>query len=262
MARAPVAAKGGERLQKYLARAGVSSRRRAEELIRAGRVAVNGQIITTLGYRLDPETAQVTVDGRRLAGPSRPRVVVLNKPTGYVTTMADPQGRRRVIDLLPPELGRLFPVGRLDYDTSGLLLLTNDGELAHRLLHPRYKVPKIYRATVAGALTAAALVRLEAGVELDGRSAQATDLKLRKVTPERSVVELTLWEGRYHQVKRMLAQVGHPVLKLKRLAYGPVRLGRLPRGAWRELTPQEISRLWAAVSAPVVAAKDEVDGKF
>lgn len=239
-------ARGGERLQKFLARAGVASRRRAEDLIRAGRVAVDGQVVTTPGYKVEPETARVTVDGQPVILPSRPVVIMLNKPSGYVTTLADPKGRRRVVDLLPPELGRLFPVGRLDYDTTGLLLLTNDGELAHRLMHPRYKVPKTYRATVAGAVTPTDLHQLEEGLELDGRPARATKVRLLKVTPDRSVLELTIHEGRYHQVKRMLAQLGYPVLKLKRLAYGPLKLRGLPLGRWRELTPAEIRRLRAA----------------
>lgn len=252
-------AKGGERLQKFLARAGIASRRRAEDLIRAGRVAVDGQVVTTLGYCLDPARARVTVDGQPVFLPARSVVIMLHKPSGYVTTLADPQGRRRVVDLLPPELGRLFPVGRLDYDTTGLLLLTNDGELAHRLMHPRYKVAKTYRATVAGSLTPEVLTRLAQGVDLDGRLARATDLRLVKVTSTRSVVELTIHEGRYHQVKKMLAQVGFPVLKLKRLAYGPLKLGGLSLGRWRELTSTEIQRLWAASGGVPGSDKEDYD---
>jgi len=236
-----------ERLQKFLARAGVASRRRGEELIRQGRVQVDGQVVTTLGACIDPAVAQVTVDGQPVMAPSRLRTVLLHKPVGYVTTMADPQGRRRVTDLLATESERLFPIGRLDYDASGLLLLTNDGELAHRLMHPRYKVPKTYRVTVAGCFTAAAQQRLLEGVRLDRRPAAAGMVRRLKTGPGQSVLEMTIGEGRYHQVKRMLAQVGYRVIKLKRIAYGPLRLGRLAPGAWRELTPQEIEALYRAV---------------
>ncbi len=232
-----------ERLQKFLARAGIASRRRAEDLIRAGRVEVDGQVVTAVGVCIDPATAQVAVDGRRVQPPARLRTIMLHKPVGYVTTMADPQGRRQVTDLLADQPERLFPVGRLDYDASGLLLLTNDGELAHRLMHPRYKVAKTYRVTVGGQIDAAAKARLLAGVELDGRPAVAEKLRILQAGPERSVLELTIREGRYHQVKRMLARVGLPVLRLKRIAYGPLRLGRLGPGAWRDLREPELQAL-------------------
>lgn len=237
-----------ERLQKYLARAGVASRRQGEELIRTGRVSVDGRIVTTLGQLIDSEKAEVMVDGRKVLPPPHCRTIVLNKPYGCVTTMADPQGRRKVIDLLPGQEERLYPVGRLDYDATGLLLLTNDGELAHRLMHPRYKVAKTYRATVAGQFSPAARRRLREGITLDGRLTIPEQVRLVKTSSERSVLELTIREGRYHLVKRLCAAVGCPVLKLKRIAYGPLRLGRLALGTWRELTQEEVRRLKEAVN--------------
>jgi 23S rRNA pseudouridine2605 synthase len=237
-----------ERLHKFLARAGIASRRQAEKLILAGRVGVDGQVVDTVGRRIDPEKVRVTVDGRPVRLPTRVRTVMLHKPAGYVTTMADPQGRRKVTDLLVDQGERLFPVGRLDYDATGLLLLTNDGELAHRLMHPRYKVPKTYRVTVAGQFAPAARKRLLAGVVLDGRLAVPEQVRLVKVTSDRSVLEMTIREGRYHQVKRMCTQVGYQVLKLKRIAYGPLHLGRLGPGAWRELSQEERRDLETAVS--------------
>jgi len=232
-----------ERLHKFLARAGICSRRQAEKLIEAGRVRVDGQAVATPGALIDPEKAEITVDGKKVARPGRRRTLMLHKPAGYVTTMADPQGRRTITELVSSQAERLFPIGRLDYDATGLLLLTNDGELAQGLMHPRFKVPKTYRVTVVGQFSPEARQRLQAGIDLDGRPAVAEKVRVLKTTPDRSVLELTIREGRYHQVKRMCAQVGHPVLKLKRLAYGPLHLGHLPSGAWRELDPAEVQLL-------------------
>lgn len=235
-----------ERLHKFLARAGVASRRQGEILIREGRVKVDGLVVDTVGVCIDPEKVQVTVDGRPVLPPAQVRTVMLHKPAGYVSTMADPQGRRKVTDLLAGQEERLFPIGRLDYDATGLLLLTNDGELANRLMHPRYKVPKTYRVTVAGQFDQAARKRLLAGVVLDGRPTIPVQVQVLKISPDRSVLEMTIREGRYHQVKRMCTQVGHPVLKLKRIAYGPLRLGRLGPGAWRDLSREELHDLEGA----------------
>jgi 23S rRNA pseudouridine2605 synthase len=235
-----------ERLHKFLARAGIASRRQAEKLILEGRVEVDGRVVDTLGFCIDSEKVRVVVDGRPVRLPTRVRTVMLNKPGGYVTTMADPQGRRKVTDLLADQGERLFPVGRLDYDATGLLLLTNDGELAHRLMHPRYKVSKTYRVTVAGQFDPAVRKRLLAGVVLDGRLAVPEQVRIVKVAPDRSVLEMTIREGRYHQVKRMCTQVGHQVLKLKRIAYGPLHLGRLGPGSWRELSREELQDLETA----------------
>lgn len=236
-----------ERLQKYLARCGVASRREAEELIRAGRVRVNGVVVTALGSKVDPDRDRVQVDGRRVE-PAPPVTLMLHKPSGYVSSTRDPQGRRVVTDLVPKEFGRLYPVGRLDYDATGLMLLTNDGELAQRLMHPRYQVPRTYRVTVAGEMSDETLRELAGGVELEGRPV-STMVTLIKRENQRTVLELTVWEGRYHLVKRLLEGVGHPVLKLKRIAFGPLRLGRLKRGAFRPLTKGELINLMGTARA-------------
>ena len=235
-----------ERLQKFLSRAGVASRRRAEELIREGKVRVNGRVVTELGVKIDPDKDRVQVEGRRVGVPQPPVTLMLHKPHGCVSTTRDPQGRRTVMDLVPRDYGRLYPVGRLDYDATGLMLLTNDGELAQRLTHPRYQVPRTYRVTVAGEVEDKALERLAGGIDLDGRPV-STEVKLLKKGSGKTVLEITVWEGRYHLIKRLLEDVGYPVLKLKRTAFGPLRLGRLARGAWRPLSRQEQVNLQVTV---------------
>jgi 23S rRNA pseudouridine2605 synthase len=227
------------RLNAWLARAGVASRRRAGELIKDGRVTVNGEpgrLNTFVGAR-----DRVELDGRPLA--KQPLAyVLLHKPPGVVTTVRDPQGRPTVVALVDHP-ARIVPVGRLDADTTGALLLTNDGELAHRLAHPRYEVDKVYIAEVEGDPSAEALAHLEHGIELDdGRTAPA---RARRLGPGR--VELTVHEGRKHQVKRMLAAVGYPVRRLHRSRYGPLAVGNLEPGQWRELTRAEVGALRAAV---------------
>ena len=231
-----------ERLQKYLSGVGVASRRAAEELIKAGRVSVNGKVVTEMGTKIDGERDVVRLDGRRLKAAPPPLTLMLHKPYGYVTTTLDPQGRRVVMELLPQGSPRLYPVGRLDYDATGLLLLTNEGELAQRLTHPSYQVPRTYRVTVSGEVAAETLKRLAGGLELDGRVVKVA-VQSRKRETEKSVLELTVWEGRYHLIKRLMEQVGHPVLKLKRIALGSLRLGRLPRGTCRRLTLEEMADL-------------------
>jgi 23S rRNA pseudouridine2605 synthase len=235
-----------ERLQKFLARAGVASRRAAEEFIRAGRVAVNGQVVTVMGVKVDPGRDVIKVDGRLVRVTAAPRTIMLHKPSGYVCTTRDPQGRRVVTELLGPNADRLYPVGRLDYDATGLLLFTNDGELAYRLTHPSYLVPRTYRVTVAGEVSRETLTQLAAGVDLDGRIIYP-EVYVNKRQPEKTVLEVTVHEGRYHLIKRLLEQVGHPVMKLKRLAFGPLKLEGLPRGAFRELSRRELSALKAKV---------------
>jgi 23S rRNA pseudouridine2605 synthase len=228
------------RLNAFLARAGVASRRRADELIKAGRVTVNGepgQLNTVVGKR-----DRVQVDGKEVAR-QRLAYVLLHKPAGVVTTARDPQGRPTVVELVPPE-PRVVPVGRLDADTTGALLLTNDGQLAHRLAHPRYGVEKTYEAEVEGDPAEDALQRLRDGLDLeDGRTAPARACRLG---PGR--VELVLHEGRKHQVKRMLAAVGHPVLRLHRVAYAGLTLEGLEPGEWRELETPEVEHLRHAVN--------------
>jgi 23S rRNA pseudouridine2605 synthase len=225
------------RLNAYLARAGVASRRRAEELIRAGRVSVNGREagLTTFVGRGD----RVEVDGRAVE-PEPLTYVLLHKPAGVVTTARDPQGRPTVVGLVAHER-RVVPVGRLDADTTGALLLSNDGPLAHRLMHPRYEVDKVYEAEVEGEVSEDELAWLAAGVELDdGLTAPA---EARLLAPSR--VELTIHEGRKHQVKRMLAAVGHPVIRLHRRSYAGLELVGLEPGEWRELSPDEVAALRA-----------------
>ena len=234
------------RLNAFLARAGVASRRRADELIKAGRVTVNGepgQLNTVVGAR-----DRVEVDGKAVER-QRLRYVLLHKPAGVVTTARDPQGRPTVVELVPRE-PRVVPVGRLDADTTGALLLTNDGQLAHRLAHPRYGVEKTYVAEVEGDPDEDALRRLREGIELeDGRTAPA---RARRLGPGR--VELVLHEGRKHQVKRMLAAVGHPVTRLHRSAYAGLTLEGLEPGACRELEPSEVEQLRARCEHPVTGA--------
>jgi 23S rRNA pseudouridine2605 synthase len=228
------------RLAKHLAHAGVASRRAAERLIEQGRVSVDGAVVTDPARDVSGGEA-IAVDGAPLgAPPPGRRVIALHKPAGVVSTARDTHGRRTVVDLVPTAGARLYPVGRLDADTTGLILLTDDGDLAHRLTHPRFEVPKTYRARVARPpVREPALRALREGVELDdGRTAPA---RVRRLEPD--LLELTLREGRKRQVKRMCEAVGHPVLELQRVAFGPLRLGDLEPGAHRELTPAEVERL-------------------
>ena len=238
---------GGVRLQKVLAAAGVGSRRHCEELIGAGRVEVDGQVVRRFGARVDPEHQVIKVDGKRI--PSRQDVVylVFNKPRGVLTAMSDDRGRKTIEDFLGDRAERLFHVGRLDYDTEGLMLLTNDGELAHRLAHPSYEVAKTYWAEVPGPVPRDLGRRLQAGVELEDGVAVADKFRVLEQSRNRAMVEITLHEGRKHIVRRMLAEVGHPVSRLLRTTVGPVKLGSLRPGATRELTVNEIGELYAAV---------------
>ncbi|MGH3405937.1 MAG: pseudouridine synthase [Streptosporangiaceae bacterium] len=238
---------GGVRLQKVLAAAGVGSRRHCEEMIGEGRVEVDGEIVRRYGARVDPERQIIRVDGRRIAASEKLVYVALNKPAGVLTTMSDPRGRRTIADLLGDRAERLFHVGRLDYDTEGLMLLMNDGELAHRLAHPRYGVLKTYLADVPGPLPRDLGRRLMAGVELDDGLATADKFRVVERAGSRALVEVTLHEGRKHIVRRMLAAVGYPVRRLVRTQVGPVALGSLRPGATRRLTPKEIGDLYAAV---------------
>lgn len=234
----------GERLQKVLARVGLGSRRTCEELIADGRVTVNG-VVAVLGRRIDPAVDHVAVDGVPLG--TRPDLVhyLLNKPAGVITTAHDPQGRPTVVDLVPAE-PRVFPVGRLDEDTEGLLVLTNDGELTHRMTHPSYGLEKEYLAHVEGRPDRGALRRLREGIELeDGITAPA-----RASLVEPSVLRLVIHEGRNRQVRRMCAAVGHPVVRLVRVRIGPLLDRRLPPGAWRPLTTEEVRSLERAVQPP------------
>jgi 23S rRNA pseudouridine2605 synthase len=232
------------RLAKFLAHAGVASRRAAEGLIAAGRVSVGGELVTDPARDVD-ECSGVALDGRPLAGPEQRVVYALHKPVGVVSTARDTHGRPTVVQLVPARGARLYPVGRLDRDSSGLMLLTNDGELANRLSHPRYEVPKTYRARLGGgAIAGADLERLRRGVELeDGLTAPA---RVRRVgRAEANLIELTIHEGRNRQVRRMCEAVGHPVLELVRTGFGPLALSGLAPGAHRRLGENEVERLRA-----------------
>ncbi|MEQ1759462.1 MAG: pseudouridine synthase [Vicinamibacterales bacterium] len=242
---------GAERLQKILSRAGVASRRTAETLITQGRVHVNGVVVTALGSKADPGRDEIKVDGRRLPAAQRKRYILLNKPVGYVSTRSDPQRRPTVLDLVPGVSEYVYPVGRLDYDTEGLLVLTNDGDLAAALTHPRHEVPRTYEARVAGMPDEQALHALRNGIPLDGmRTLPAEAILLNSGRREAAgVVRLTIREGRNRQVRRMCEAVGHPVQSLKRTQFGPLSDRRLRPGAWRELTLDEVTALRKSTKA-------------
>jgi 23S rRNA pseudouridine2605 synthase len=232
------------RLAKFLAHAGIASRRAAEDIIRAGRVTVGEEVVTDPACDVDGQSG-VAVDGEPVRAPREHIVYAVHKPAGVVSTVKDTHGRPTVVALAPKGAGRLYPVGRLDADTTGLILLTNDGELANRLTHPRYEVPKTYRAKVKGRPTNEDLQRLRDGIELDdGRTAPA---KARRAGDE---IELVIHEGRKRQVRRMLEAVGHPVVELRRVAFGPLTLGALKPGQARRLTAKEVAELKSARSAP------------
>ena len=237
------------RLQRFLAQAGLASRRASEEIILSGRVAVNGKIVRVLGTRVEPSD-RVELDGCPVVA-QRKEILALHKPIGIVTTMRDPEGRKTVGDLLRelrgPAASRLVPVGRLDYATAGLLLVTNDGDLAHALTHPRFGVDKVYRVTLRGRLDSDAVQSLREGIFLDGRRTTAARMRVVATTAERSVIDLTIHEGRYRQVRRMFEAMGHRVLALVRLRFGPVALGSLAPGRLRELSPSERKALDALV---------------
>jgi 23S rRNA pseudouridine2605 synthase len=233
----------GERLQKVLAASGIASRRACEELMSAGRVEVDGEVVTRLGTRVDPERSVIRVDGERIPSASAHAYLVLNKPRGVVSTMSDPQGRRTLSEHVAARPERLFHVGRLDTDTEGLILLTNDGEFAHRMAHPSYGVLKTYVAQVAGPVSSTLGRDLLAGVDLDDGVVQVDGFRVLEKAGRRALVEIVLHEGRKHIVRRLLAHVGHPVQRLARTAIGPVRIGGLRPGEHRELTVQELGSL-------------------
>ncbi|RMH34630.1 MAG: rRNA pseudouridine synthase [Nitrospirae bacterium] len=233
------------RLQKVIAQSGLTSRRKAEALIVAGRVTVNGRVVTELGIRIDPTRDHVKVDGRHIKPPQPDTFLMLNKPAGYLSTMSDPLDRPTIADLIVTRGVRIFPVGRLDYDSEGLLLLTNNGAIAHACLHPRYHVAKTYEVKIKGILTDEEIAQLEKGVVLDdGPTEPARVRKLHKAEAN-SWIEMTIYEGRKHQVKRMLEAIGHPVIKLRRTKFGPLSLGTLPVGHSRYLTDAEANALRA-----------------
>lgn len=231
------------RLQKYLSQAGIASRRASEALIQAGRVEVNGETVRELGTKVDPEHDRVRVDGRP-AKPARTAWIGFHKPRGAVCTRKDPQGRTTIYDLLPDELRALFTVGRLDADSEGLLLLTNDGDVANRMLHPRYGMEREYEVVVHGIPEVGAVERLTSGVMLeDGRARAERAELLESAAPGRGRLRIILKEGRKREVRRMLDAIGHRVERLRRIRYGPIRLGELRSGEWRVLDEEEIAAL-------------------
>jgi 23S rRNA pseudouridine2605 synthase len=243
------------RLQKMIAGTGLSSRRKAEMLIATGRVTVNGKVVTELGTKVDPERDHVKVDGKHLVGAQPFVYLILNKPKNVMSTLDDPGGRDTVKDFLHGVSVRVFPVGRLDFDSEGLMLLTNNGDLAQALLHPRYHVPKTYLIKVKQVLNDEAIARLQQGVELeDGMTSPAVVKKVKKAA-QNSWLEVTIREGRKHQVKRMLEAVGHPVIKLMRIRMGPLSLGNLTPGEFRFLTDREANALRELVDQRVTAVE-------
>ena len=244
-----------ERLQKLLARARIASRRAAEQLIVAGRVTVNGTVVIELGAKADPARDDVRVDGERLGHP-RAQVLLLHKPPGVVTTLSDPEGRPTVRHYLPARFERVFPVGRLDFNSSGLLLLTNDGELAARLLHPRYRIPRTYRVKIHGHPTPAALGRLRRGVKLDDGVTGPAQVDVERTSPSKAWLRFTIREGRQREIRRMCEAVGYRVDRLVRIHFGPIELGRLEPGDWRPLRDEEVEALRAAVGLAARVDRD------
>ena len=232
----------GIRLNKYLAQAGVASRRYADLLIARGKVRVNGKMVRELGT-IVALTDRVDVSGTPVSVRDEPTYLVLHKPIGVMTTMRDPQGRRTIVDLLPKNIPRVVPVGRLDFDTAGVLLMTNDGELANRLLHPRFGVEKTYRAGISGRLSPEDIKRLNEGVAADTFKASGAKVRVVSVRAGYSVVDITVHEGRNRQVRKMFEALGHPVQTLVRLRFGPISLGDLGLGHVRSLTPRELASL-------------------
>lgn len=233
-----------ERLQKILAKAGIASRRGAEQMIREGRVQINGQIVTELGRKADLSIDLITCNGKPI-GAEQKMYVLLNKPAGYVTTLSDPQGRPIVSELVAQIPFRLFPVGRLDLETEGALLLTNDGDLSNAVLHPRFEVNKTYEALVAGSPSLENLHRLEQGIEVDGIMTRPAGIKVLQRRKTSTLVEVIIHEGKKRQVRKMFQAVNHRVIHLKRTAYGDLRLGNLPIGKYRILTQNDLKKIFS-----------------
>lgn len=241
-------AKGEERLQKVLAHAGVASRRASEEIIAQGRVTVNGQVVTVLGYKVDPQRDVIAVDGQRLDRPAeKPVYIMLNKPTGVLSTASDEHGRRTVLDLVNVE-ERIYPVGRLDYQSEGLILLTNDGALAEKLTHPRSHVEKEYQVLINGKPTNHTLSRWrQGGLEVEGQPTGQAVVERLEAEGNHTWLKIILTEGRKRQIREVAQALGHPVLRLERVRIGPLKLGHLKPGKWRHLNPVEVEQLKRSV---------------
>ncbi|MEA5094360.1 MAG: pseudouridine synthase [Sedimentibacter saalensis] len=231
-----------ERLQKYIARCGISSRRKAEDLILNGCVKVNGIVVTELGTKINPEKDVVLVDNKKISETEGFIYIKLYKPEGYVTTVKDQFGRKTVIDLVDIT-ERIYPIGRLDYNTSGLLLLTNDGDLANKLMHPKYHIYKTYIAEVEGRMSDEAVMRLKSGVKIEDYKTAPAIVNIVKISSNSSIVQVRIYEGKNRQVRKMLDAVGHPVRTLKRISFGKINLGDLKPGAWVHLNEEEIKFL-------------------
>ncbi len=233
------------RLQKYLAQSGIASRRKAEEMIRDGRVRVDGRIVTEMGLKIDPDSQYVQCDNKKVGPLEQPLVyILLNKPRGYLTTLSDPQGRPIVTSLLNNISTRVFPVGRLDLDTEGALILTNDGELAQKILHPSHETTKSYEALVQGIPAKSKIKTLETGIELEGRKTWPAQISLIKRKEQNTLFRITIHEGRKRQIRKMFQAVGHPVIALKRVAYGKLALGSLKIGSYRFLSTKELEKIF------------------
>jgi len=233
-----------ERLQKILARAGIASRRKAEELIREGKVRVDGIVVTEMGIRVNPETQKIECDSRLVVAPEKKVYILLHKPAGFLSTVHDPQGRPIITDLLPDIKERIYPVGRLDLTTEGALLLTNDGELAQEILHPSREVNKTYVARVKGRPSSEKLTALSKGIDLDGRKTWPAELTVLENEQQATTIKIVIHEGRKRQVRKMFEAVGHPVLQLTRIAYGQLELGALKPGKYRFLSPRDIKMIF------------------
>lgn len=231
------------RLNKFLSQSGVASRREADKLIVEGRIAVNNEVVQTLGAKIDDEKDVVTVDGKRIRSDNQFQYLILNKPAGYLVTLKDPLRRPTILDLIPNLKSRVFPVGRLDFESEGLLLLTNDGELAYRLMHPRYGIKKVYLANVKNVPERSRLQILEKGIRIDGKKTAPAKVRLLKPGSKSALIRIELTEGRKREVRRMFEAIGHPVRELTRIQFAGLNLKNLKRGHWRHLTSSEIVQL-------------------
>jgi len=231
------------RLNRYISASGVASRRKAESIIRAGRIGVNGEIITDPANNINPERDKITLDGSHLVINSQKRYYILNKPTGVIVSIGDTHGRATVIDLMDEETKSVFPVGRLDKNTSGVLLLTDDGDLAHRLTHPSFGVKKVYRAEVAGKINEKDIQKIREGLTLDDGPTAPAEMKVLECNKNSSIVEITIHQGRKRQVRRMLKHIGHPVRTLERISFGGITAQDLPLGTYRPLKDGEVEML-------------------
>jgi len=231
-----------ERLQKVLAAKGVCSRRKAEELILQGRISVNGEVASELGTKIS-ETDQISVDGKPLVVNENLVYVMLNKPPGVITSASDPRGRRTVLDFGTPKNIRLFPVGRLDYDSSGLIILTNDGDFAYKMTHPKHEVSKTYEAVIRNIPGEEEIKKLQEGVFVEGKKTSPATVNIIQAEPD-VIIHITIHEGRNRQIRKMLENVGHPVIKLKRISVGNLSLGNLPPGKWRYLRTEELNNIY------------------